>query len=154
MTPLFKKLNLKNQRDILVVAAPASFAGELVDLVGVRVQTDPAEVGEISFALAFVTQQAQLDQVAQALCAKAVGDAILWFVYPKKSSKKYQCEFDRDSGWSVLGAAGYEGVRMVAVDEDWSAFRFRKVEYIKSLQRDPQRIGSEEGRQRKSRENT
>jgi hypothetical protein len=25
-------------------------------------------------------------------------DALFWFAYPKKSSKKYQCEFNRDNG--------------------------------------------------------
>ena len=36
-----------------------------------------------------------------------------------------------DSGWPVLGAAGFEPVRMVAIDADWSALRFRRVEHIK-----------------------
>jgi hypothetical protein len=35
----------------------------------------------------------------------------------------------------VLGAAGFEPVRMVAVDEDWSALRFRRVGFIKTLTR-------------------
>jgi hypothetical protein len=55
--------------------------------------------------------------------------------YPKGTSKKYKCEFNRDTGWSALGEFGLEGVRQVAIDEDWSALRFRKVDYIKSMQR-------------------
>jgi aryl carrier-like protein len=27
---------------------------------------------------------------------------------------------------------GFDSVRMVAIDEDWSALRFRRVEFIKS----------------------
>jgi hypothetical protein len=38
----------------------------------------------------------------------------------------------------VLGQAGFEGVRMVAIDEDWSAVRFRRVEFIKTLTRPPE----------------
>jgi len=35
----------------------------------------------------------------------------------------------------VLGKSGFEPVRMVAIDEDWSALRFRKPENIKKMTR-------------------
>ena len=37
-----------------------------------------------------------------------------------------------------MGKAGFEGVRMVAIDEDWSAVRFRRVEFIKTMTRPDQ----------------
>jgi hypothetical protein len=39
---------------------------------------------------------------------------------------------------------------MVAIDEDWSALRFRKAEYIKSLTRQPSRASSSAGKKRTS----
>jgi len=30
------------------------------------------------------------------------------------------------TGWNMLGHEGFEPVRMVAIDEDWSAKRFRR----------------------------
>ncbi|HEX3836066.1 MAG TPA: hypothetical protein VHW25_03810 [Steroidobacteraceae bacterium] len=66
------------------------------------------------------------------------GDAILWMVYPKGTSKKYHCEFNRDCGWPILAAAGFEPVRMVAIDADWSALRFRRVQFIKTTTRKKQ----------------
>ena len=36
---------------------------------------------------------------------------------------------------AVDGAAGFEPVRMVAIDEDWSALRFRRAEFIKTMTR-------------------
>jgi len=57
----------------------------------------------------------------------------------------------RDDGWQVLGDIGYEGVRMVAIDEDWSALRLRKTSYIKILKHNPKRAISREGK-KKSRE--
>ena len=36
-------------------------------------------------------------------------------------------------------AVGFEGVRRVAIDDDWSAIRFRRVEFIKKITRDPKR---------------
>ena len=34
-----------------------------------------------------------------------------------------------------MGEAGFEPVRMVAIDEDWSALRFRRAEFIKNMTR-------------------
>ena len=41
-------------------------------------------------------------------------------------------KLNRDNGWDILRTAGYETVRAVAIDDDWSALRFRKTECIKS----------------------
>jgi hypothetical protein len=40
------------------------------------------------------------------------------------------CEFNRDKGWGVLARSGFDCVRQVAIDEDWSALRFRRIEFI------------------------
>ena len=130
MSPVFAKLNLCNQPEILVLDAPVSFEPELATLQGVRVRRDLAEVATVSFALVFVTRQAALDAVSEAVTTKAHGDALLWFAYPKKTSRRYACEFNRDAGWDVLRAHGFDTVRQVAIDEDWSALRFRRTDYI------------------------
>jgi hypothetical protein len=132
--PTFAKLNLKDQKEIVVLNAPASFEPELKALKGVAVRRD-LKGGDISFSLAFVTTQKEVDTLGPQVGKKAKGDAIVWFAYPKGSSKKYKSEINRDSGWLVMGKAGFEGVRMVAIDEDWSAVRFRRVEFIKTLNR-------------------
>jgi len=131
MPSIFEKLNLKQQREILVVNAPPSFEPELLALESVTVLRDPKKAKALHFALAFATRQAEVDALAQLLASKAEGDALLWFAYPKGTSKRYTCEFNRDTGWSALRSAGFDTVRQVAIDEDWSALRFRRVEYIK-----------------------
>jgi hypothetical protein len=78
------------------------------------------------------------------------GDAILWYCYPKGSSKKYKCEFNRDTGWEGLGKYNLEPVRQIAIDEDWSAIRFRRVEYIKTITRAQSGTITEEARRRTS----
>jgi hypothetical protein len=136
VSPLFKKLNLGAHTVIHVLNAPQSFEPELAALQGVTVKRSVS--GASGFAMAFVITQAELDAASRKLAAACAGDAILWMVYPKGTSKKYRCEFNRDSGWPVLGAAGFEPVRMVAIDADWSALRFRRVEHIKTMTRSPQ----------------
>ena len=128
--PVFAKLNLKGQAAILVVDAPASFEPELQALEGVSVLRDPAGTASVAFALAFVTTQRELDAMSRVLAAKAEGDAVLWFAYPKAASRRYQCEFNRDSGWDVIRSLGFDSVRQVAIDQDWSALRFRRTGYI------------------------
>ena len=131
MPTLFQKLNLKLQREIVVINAPASFEPELAAFKDVVVLRDAKKAKAIQFAITFATKQAKVDALSKALAAKAEGDALLWFAYPKGTSKKYQCEFNRDTGRDVLRSAGFDTVRAVAIDEDWSALRFRRVEFIK-----------------------
>jgi len=133
MSALFKKLNLKDQTTIHVLNAPASFEPELAALKGVTVKRSVA--GTSTFALAFAITQAELDAVSKQLAAACAGDAVLWMAYPKGTSRKYKCEFNRDSGWVTLRAAGFDTVRMVAIDPDWSALRFRRVAHIGNLTR-------------------
>lgn len=146
MTALFTKLNLKDQGCVHVLDAPASFEPELAALQGVTVQRSVA--GPVDFALAFVITCAQRDAACAILAAAAQGDAVLWLAYPKGSSKTYRAEFNRDCGWAVLGAAGFEPVRQVAIDADWSALRFRRAQYLGRVTRDPAGAISAVGRER------
>ena len=131
MPTVFDKLNLKDQQEILVLNAPASFEGELKGLNNIRVVRSIQAAKEVAFSLAFVTRQTELDSLSAALIEKATDDALLWFAYPKGTSKKYTCEFNRDKGWNVLRDTGFDTVRQIAVDEDWSALRFRRALFIR-----------------------
>ncbi len=150
MAPIFTKLNLKDETEIFVFNVPKSFEPLLATLAEKQVRRKISASSKVRFALAFVITQADVNTVAEQLTAKAEGDATLWFAYPKQSSKKYKCEFNRDTGWAALGVAGYEPVRQVAIDEDWSALRFRKIEFIKSLTRASSRTISAVGAKRTS----
>ena len=132
MTSIFQKLNLKAQHEIVVFNVPASFEPELARLEGVKIVRDPKKPAAVQFALAFARQQADLDNLSKMLAAHSQADALLWFAYPKGTSKRYTCEFNRDTGWHVIRQAGFESVRQVAIDEDWSALRFRRLHFIKA----------------------
>jgi hypothetical protein len=149
MSDLFRKLNLKDHSSILVLDAPPSFAPRIQELDGVTVR-DAVGPAPVAFAIAFVTTLAGVERAAREVAPLLEGDGILWCAYPKGSSKRYTCEFNRDSGWEALGAAGFEPVRQVAIDEDWSALRFRRAEHIGTLRRDPARALSATGQARAS----
>ena len=147
----FDKLNLKEHKLILVLNAPESFEPELKSLRGVTVQRDLKSLEQIGFSLAFVTKQKEVDTLGKAIGKKVAGDAVVWFTYPKGSSKNYKSEINRESGWKILGDAGFEPVRMVAIDEDWSAVRFRRAEFIKTLTRGKEHRMSAQGKARAAR---
>jgi hypothetical protein len=134
---VFGKLNLKAQTEIVVLDAPASFEPELKALHGVRIRRTLPKTPSVAFFLAFVMTRADVARLAKAVGTLAPGDAVVWFAQPKKSSKRYTSELGRDmASWQSLGAAGFEAVRQVAIDEDWTGTRFRRVEFIKQMRRD------------------
>lgn len=136
MLDLLKKMNYKGQTPILIVNAPEGFVEKLAAaLPDAVVETAFDAVDKTTLVLAFATRQEQVNTWAPLADQRLEGDGQLWFAYPKGSSKRYKCEFNRDNGWDVLGALGFEGVRMIAIDEDWSALRFRRVGFIKTMTR-------------------
>ena len=107
MPAVFKKMNLKDEKEIVVLNAPESFSPELSALKGVKVLRDAGKVQEIHYVLVFVTKQSEVDAISRAVAPKAKGDAQVWFAYPKGTSKKYKCEFNRDNGWAVIIGLGW-----------------------------------------------
>jgi len=136
MSTLFKKLQYEAHPALLLLNAPESFRTHLSELNRETKLAESLNDGSsFSFILAFVKYQEEINHLAPLFNVILPGDGFLWFAYPKGSSKKYQCNFNRDSGWEILGQLGFEAVRQVAIDEDWTALRFRRVEYIQKMQR-------------------
>lgn len=149
VTPLFKKLNFKQHKEILILNSPTEFETELNAIKDrTTVKTDIKSVSDIEFVLIFINTQTEIDKTTPLIDKKLKGDGIVWFAYPKGTSKKYKAEINRDNGWETLGKSGFEGVRQVAIDEDWSALRFRKVEFIKTMKRRTDFAMTEKGKQK------
>ena len=132
MTPLFKKLNFRKQKEILILHHPVEFEGEMkVMEEHTTIKTSINEAKEVEFVLSFVRTQSEIEEIAPAVLDLLKGDGVIWFAYPKGTSKKYHVEINRDKGWGILEKLGLKGVRSVAIDSDWSAVRFRRVEFVK-----------------------
>ena len=74
MSDVFKKLNLRDQEEILVLNAPESFEPELALLDDVAIRRSIDSLQRIAFSLAFVTKQAEVDNQARAIAHRADGD--------------------------------------------------------------------------------
>jgi len=136
MKELLCKLNYKGQERIALINAEEDFAlslsNELRDIV-IDKEIDPRY--PYSFIILFVKSSSEVDHLTPMALHNLMADGILWFCYPKKSSKKYSTDLDRDHGWKSLNDSGLFGVRMVSIDDDWSAFRFRNAKFIKSFKK-------------------
>jgi hypothetical protein len=133
MNHLLEKLNYKGQERIAIINAEENvfltISANLKEVIIDR-EIDPRYPYE--FIILFVIKTSEIEHITPVALHNLVADGILWFCYPKKTSKKYKSDIDRDHGWDLLEEAGLMGVRMVSIDEDWSAFRFRNSKYIKS----------------------
>ena len=100
------------------------------------------------FVLVFVRSQAEVRRRAGQLGRALADDAVLWLAYPKRASKRYASDLSQMERWQPLGDLGFEAVRQVAIDADWSALRFRRVEDIDRMDRSPSMALSERGKRR------
>lgn len=133
MKPLLEKLNYKGNDRIAILNAEDNFivslSGEISDVTIDR-EIDPRF--PYDFILIFVKNQAEIDTLSSTALHNLLCDGVLWFCYPKKTSKKHNSDIDRDHGWKAINDAGFHGIRIVAIDDDWSALRFRNIKFIKS----------------------
>ncbi|GAB4143498.1 MAG: hypothetical protein OHK0017_00950 [Patescibacteria group bacterium] len=130
---LWQKLQLKQQHIIALRDTLGIIPKEKVEEV--VHQFNPFDAEKTSFYLAFVQTLQEVDMVTLEIGKLTITDPVVWLCYPKGSSRKFKCEFNRDNGWEALGKLGFEPVRQVAIDQDWSALRFRRVQNIQKFTR-------------------
>ena len=136
MQSLIQKLQIKAHQHFLVLDAPDTFAASLADMSSLGQLYTQHQQGQVyDCVLLFVRMQSEIAPLVQQVIPCLAVDALCWFCYPKASSKQYQSDIRRDTSWSALGTVHMESVRMVAIDEDWSALRFRHTDFIKVMSR-------------------
>jgi hypothetical protein len=133
MQTLLEKLNYKGQKRIAFINAEKNFklapAREIKD-VQLDIEIDPRY--PYDFMIIFVKTVSEVEGYAPLALHNLAVDGILWFCYPKQTSMKFTSEVGRDHGWKVLNDAEFFGIRLVSIDDDWSALRFRNRKFIKS----------------------
>ena len=149
MNALVKKLQYKLQSLVLITHAPERFAEVMKAFAGTaEVHAEPRKGTSYSFMIHFVQTPSDVRKAAKIIGNSLEPDGILWMTYPKKTSKKYKAEITRDEGWKALGELGFEPVSLISIDDDWSALRFRKVDFIKTMTRRAEMTLSKEGKQK------
>lgn len=119
---LLKKLRYKNG-NALVLNAPDGY-----DL-GIESESSDSKA---AFIQLFVHNAEQVHEWVPQAISRLDEDAVFWITYPKQTSK-VKTDINRDSLWKLVESiAPYRPVSNVAVDEKWSALRFRHVDLVQS----------------------
>lgn len=79
--------------------------------------------GAADIALVFADDAASLRAVVAAHAADLARLPIVWVAYPKAN----RTDINRDTVWPIVGEAGLRPNGQVALDDVWSALRFRPL---------------------------
>jgi len=127
VTEIFKKLNFKAQNPVLVLEAPKTFEAELDDMAAeTSIHRTRNGRDTYAFAMGFAPMKADFERLASALKEATEADAVLWIAYPKKTSKRFSSDIDRDLCAQAAVAFCLKPVRQIALDDDWSALRYKR----------------------------
>jgi hypothetical protein len=78
----------------------------------------------LDFVQLFVRDRAELERWAPDAVKSVKPDGLLWICY-LKGGKKAGTDLNRDLLWQVMQPLAMSGVSLVAIDDEWSAMRFR-----------------------------
>jgi hypothetical protein len=126
--PLAKRMHVRPGQKILAVNAPKDYAerlGELPDGARLVTRGDPAGADHVHV---FVRDSKDLARLGPKAIAGIKGGAVAWIAYPKKTSG-VETDMTRDRGWDAV-TAEIDSVSQVAVDDTWSALRFKSIEEV------------------------
>jgi hypothetical protein len=130
MTSIVKKLGLKPGMRALVLGAPSGYMNALTPLPDqVEVSQNVGSTHE--FVQVFVTKKSDIAKSAKKLLHSATPGALVWITYPKKTSG-VDSDLSREAVWAAMEGTGWRPVSQIAIDEVWSALRFRPTQDVKS----------------------
>jgi len=129
---LFEKLQLKDDKNLLIQGLPSSIEKQFAKLSYAKSVTPLLRSRKVDFALVFAVNQNQLNSVLTDIFSALHENSKLWVAYPKQTSKIVS-DLTREGSWDILSDNSYEEISTVTLDHVWSAMRFRKVENVPSL---------------------
>ncbi len=132
-SPLFKKLRVPENGDLLIINAPDNYSMLIRSSVKNQIIIQP-EGKLYGFIHLFATQRKELEEQIKELLLNLQPDGIFWISYPKKSSK-INTNISRNDSWDILKVFNYRPVTQISVDDTWSAIRIRPADKVKTKER-------------------
>ncbi|HET7339749.1 MAG TPA: hypothetical protein VFK22_09385 [Candidatus Dormibacteraeota bacterium] len=133
LSPLCKKLRLAEEHGVAVINAPDGYVG-LLSPGPHEVETQPQHGQSFDAVLLFVRNVDELRRLGAAAVAMVRTSGLLWIAYPKGGKTAGATDLPATPWWvqhDVLGevtsVTGYKPVAFIAVDDTWTALRFKKV---------------------------
>jgi len=123
---LFEKLQLQDEKSILIQGLPSSIEKLFAKLSYAKNVTPLVKTRKLDFALVFAINQNQLQNIMKEVMPALRPESKLWVAYPKLTSKIVS-DLNRETSWDFFTQNSFEGVSLVDLDHMWSAMRFNKT---------------------------
>jgi hypothetical protein len=118
--PIAEKLQAKGTRTLAVLNAKPALDRAL----GIPARRAPPAKADV--VVFFAANRAQLEAKLPGLLPKLGASSILWIAYPKLTSAMAG-DLSRDVIREWAPSLGLDTVSQIAIDEDWSALRLKRV---------------------------
>jgi hypothetical protein len=118
--PVAERLQVKGDRRLAVIGASSA----LEKTIGAS--KPRADLARADVVLLFAPDRAGLDAELPGALEQMPAAAILWVAYPKLSSK-LAGDLSRNVIHDLAPKYGLDTVSQIAIDEDWSALRLKRV---------------------------
>ena len=150
MQSLPDKLKLSTKSPLSLGEVPEDYNKLLNESFENFERQEVARARQVDQLFAFVHEPSDVTALSTNLKGKLHGDPIIWISYPKKSSKKNKGTLTRDLGWDAFAPLELEPVSQLSLDDDYSILRFRRVDQIKKITRNPKMAITNETKKRTS----
>ncbi|MCO4291388.1 YdeI/OmpD-associated family protein [Solitalea sp. MAHUQ-68] len=127
--PLHQKLQIKEGSAVLLINAPTDYnavIGPLPENASLFFEpTSAADVIQL-----FIKNKAELVEELKKVTKVLKPTTVFWICYPKKSSG-IASDLNMMDSWSELDQYGLQGVSAAAINETWTALRFKPIDQVK-----------------------
>lgn len=124
-TPLVKRLQIKPGNKVLLLDAPADYKRTLGTLPANAALSTHAR-GSFDVVQLFAKDRAHFARRIGVAMKSLRDGGILWVSWPKQNAN-VTTDLNRDSLWREAEPHGLRPVSNIAIDETWSALRFKRV---------------------------
>jgi hypothetical protein len=115
-----ERMQVKGERCLAVIGASAAVDRK----IGVEKQR--CDISRADVVLLFVPNRARLASSLPDVLKEVSKSSILWIAYPKLTSTR-AADLSRDVVRELTGKSGLDTVSQIAIDEDWSAMRVKRI---------------------------
>jgi hypothetical protein len=122
-TSVFKKMKLKDGITGIAINAPEAFIEMSKNQSGINFSVQQ----EYDYVHLFIKSKEEFETEIKSALDVCAEKGVLWISYPKSSAtEKY--DINRDILFKLSSQYSITPVSQVAIDEKWSAMRFKRVE--------------------------
>lgn len=132
-SPVAKKLRLAAEHKVLVLNAPEDYLAQLrPGPSDVRTALQPQETYDV--VQLFVSDVEELRGLGRDAVRALKPSGLLWITYPKGGESRAANDLPATPGWmqrdalaEITSETGYKPVAFVALDDHWTALRFKRI---------------------------